>query len=85
MVPDQVVVQELGGEAVILELTSGRYYGLDEVGGRMWSLLEQHGVSGLAYEALLREYEVPREQLREDLLEFVDTLASRKLLEVQDE
>lgn len=85
MVPEQVVVRELAGEAVVLELTTGRYYGLDEVGVRMWSLLEQHGAIGRAYEDLLREFEVPREQLRRDLLEFVDLLASKNLLEIQDE
>lgn len=84
-VPEQVVFREVGGEAVVLELTSGRYYGLDEVGVRMWSLLAQHGTTGQALEDLLREFEVPRQKLCQDLLEFVDLLAAKKLLLIRDE
>lgn len=32
---------DLGGEAAILHLTTGTYYGLDPVGARIWTLLEQ--------------------------------------------
>ena len=83
-VPEQVLLREVGDEAVILELSTGHYYGLDEVGVRMWSLLAQHGTAGRAYRDLLAEFDVPEDQLRRDLLEFVDLLAAKKLLEVQD-
>ena len=32
---------DLGGEAAILDLKSGIYYGLDPVGTRIWSLIQQ--------------------------------------------
>ena len=38
-IPDGVVFREVKGEAVLLELETGRYYGLDEVGTRIWQLL----------------------------------------------
>ena len=38
--PD-VLFQEVGGEAVLLNLTSERYFGLDAVGTRVWQLIEQ--------------------------------------------
>ena len=79
-VPDQVMFRDLAGEAVLLELDSGRYFGLNESGTRMWSLLVHHGRIGLALEDLLREYDAPPEQIEQDLVFFVETLASRKLL-----
>jgi hypothetical protein len=83
--PDQVMFRDLAGEAVLLDLESGRYYGLNESGTRMWSLLVRHGRIGLALRDLLQEYDVPSERLEKDLLLFVETLASRKLLHLHEE
>jgi len=37
--PDGVLFRELEGEAVILSVEGGTYYGLDDVGTRMWTAL----------------------------------------------
>jgi hypothetical protein len=79
-IPDNVLFRELDGEAVILSLDSERYYGLDEVGTRMWQLLTEHQAIPPAYAALLEEYDVAEAQLRHDLLELVQKLADEKLL-----
>lgn len=79
-VPESVLFRDLDGEAVLLETGSGRYYGLDEVGTRMWSLIHSHGEIEAACRALLAEYDVPEDRLREDLGRFVETLAARGLL-----
>jgi len=79
-VPESVLFRDLDGEAVLLETGSSRYYGLNEVGTRMWSLLHLHGDIEAVCRALLAEYEVPEDRLREDLLRFVDTLAARGLI-----
>ena len=84
-VPRKVLFRDLGDEAVILELETGRYYGLDEVGSRMWSQLCRHGEVEATLRALREEYQVPEDELRRDLLEFVDRLASHKLLTLDDE
>ena len=81
-VPESVLFRDLDGEAVLLETASGRYYGLDEVGTRMWSLLQIHGETGAVCRALLAEYDVSEERLRTDLEKFIETLAARGLLKV---
>jgi hypothetical protein len=81
-VPESVLFRDLDGESVLLETGSGRYYGLDEVGTRLWNLLSRHGQVGAAYRDLLVEYQVPSDELQQDVLEFVGLLASRRLLEV---
>ena len=83
-VHEDVLFRELGGEAVILNLKSGKYYGLDEVGTRMWALLTQNGQVQPAYHALLDEYDVTAERLRLDLLRFIDELAAHGLLNVDE-
>ena len=81
-VPEEVLFREVGGEAVILHQETGKYYGLDEVGARMWLLLAEHGQLSPVYQTLLDEYEVTPEQLWHDLVALVDDLAAHDLLRV---
>jgi Coenzyme PQQ synthesis protein D (PqqD) len=83
-VPEQVMYRDLGGEAVILELESGQYYGLDEIGSTMWRRLQEHADVAGALGALRAEYDVAEDELERDLLEFVGRLAEFKLVELRD-
>jgi hypothetical protein len=81
-IPQTVLFRDLAGEAVLLHLDTGKYYGLDPVGARMWALLAQDGHMEQAYRALLDEYDVAPEQLERDLVAFVDKLAAQQLLTI---
>ena len=83
-VRDDVLFQDLDGEAVILNLENEYYYGLDEVGTRMWTLLVHHGHVEHAYQILLNEFNVAQDLLLKDLLALVDELASHGLLQVDE-
>ena len=83
-IPDDVLFRDLDGEAVILSTESGKYYGLDEVGTRMWNLLSRHGQIEPAYHALLAEYDVTEDTLQQDLLDLVDELVDEGLLRLDD-
>ena len=83
-VPAGVMFRDLDGEAVLLELDTGRYYGLNETGTRMWHLLREHGKVETVLQALLEEYDVPEERLRRELLSLVDSLVSQGLLLVDE-
>ena len=61
-VPDDVVFRELDGEAVVLNLESGMYFGLDEVGTRIWRLVEEHRSLRPALEALEVEFDAASDQ-----------------------
>ena len=82
--PDGVLVRELEGESVLLNLNSESYFGLDGVGTRMWAALTASPSIEAAYEILLNEYEVEPEHLRADLSQFVDRLAEAGLIDVSD-
>jgi hypothetical protein len=83
-IPEDVLFRDLGGEAVVLSLKSGKYYGLDEVGTRMWSLLAAHGRVEPVYRALLDEYDVAGDRLQQDLLHLIDELAAQQLLQIHE-
>ncbi len=76
--PD-VAFRELDGELVILNLETGTYFGLDEVGARAWRLIGDHGSLGDVFEALRSEYQVAPPVLEHDLLELVDQLCAKGL------
>jgi hypothetical protein len=77
------VFRELDGEAVILQLEAGMYYGLDPVGTRLWQLIEAHGQLRPVLDAALQEFDVPSDVLERDLIELVSRLAEKQLVVVQ--
>ena len=79
-IPDNVLFRELEGESVILDLDSEQYFGLDEVGTRMWQLITEADSIGATIDELVAEYDVEAEVLREDLSELIDTLVDKGLL-----
>jgi len=82
ILPEDVLISDIEGESVLLNVNSERYFGLDEVGTRMLSVLTASNSIQTAYEALLEEYEVEDEKLRHDLADLVDRLVDQGLLEV---
>jgi hypothetical protein len=76
--------RELDGEAVLLNLERGHYYGLDEVGARILSLLVDGQSLQQVHSALLAEYEVPSDPLWEDIVRLVGELQAEGLVVVHD-
>ena len=71
--PD-VLFQGVSGEIVILDLKSESYFGLDEVGARIWQLMQGHGGLQEVFEVMLEEYEVEADQLKTDMNKLMDDL-----------
>jgi hypothetical protein len=80
--PD-VLVQELEGDSVLLNLNSGRYFGLDHVGTRMWATLTTAASIQAASDTLQDEYEVEKDRLERDLQALVEKLVGHGLVEVR--
>ncbi len=83
-IPPSVLFRDLGGEAVLLELETGCYFGLDEIGTRIWRLIEKHGELPRVERELLEAYEVSPDHLAGDLSAFVRSLVSRGLLRAHE-
>jgi hypothetical protein len=81
-IPDGVLVQELQGESVLLNVNTESYYGLDEVGTRMWVVLSEASSIGDAIDTLLAEYEVERTALESDVNNLLIDLQEKKLVEL---
>lgn len=84
MAKDQVWC-EMAGEAVILNLASGIYYGLNPVGARVWSLIQEPKSVGRVLETLLEEYDVEPDRCESDLIALLQDLAARELIKIEPE
>ena len=82
--PD-VIVREIDGQSVILDLKTSRYLSLNEVGTRMWNVLLSSESVEAARSSLVREYEIEPQQLESDLHEFVEQLVAHGLIAIEGE
>jgi predicted DNA-binding transcriptional regulator len=79
----EVLVQELDGEAVLLNLESERYFGLDDVGTRVWRHLLEHRRLERVCEEMQKEYDVDESTLRADVLQLVEELIDAGIVTVE--
>ena len=77
-----ILFRLVGDEAVILNLKSEKYLGLDPIGTRIWTLLNCSGSIQEAYESLVAEFDVDPARLREDLDDLTDQLLEQGLIEI---
>jgi hypothetical protein len=73
---------DLAGEAAIVNLKNGVYYGLDPVGARIWNLIREPMTFAELCASLSREYDVDGPMLESDLREFIGQLAEQGLVEI---
>ena len=77
--PD-VVFRDLEGEAVILDLARGRYFGLNPIGTRVWTLLDAGTPIDQIVATLAGEYDAEHERIERDVMALIDELSSRGLI-----
>lgn len=80
--PAYVLVRVLDRECVLLNLETERYFGLDEIGTRMWQLATGSENLDAAYQELLEEFDVEPELLRSNFTELLSRLVDNGLLQV---
>jgi hypothetical protein len=79
------VSSDLAGESVILNLKSGTYYGLNEVGSIVWGLIQQPKAVGDIYQSILQDYDVDPQTCETDVQSLLQDLLKAQLIEIRDE
>jgi len=77
------LASSIGGETVILGLKAGRYYGVDQVGARVWQLVQTPRPVAEIRNAIVAEYDVDPARCEADLLKLLHQLAQAHLIEVR--
>ncbi len=76
---------DLNGEAVILNMRNGKYYGVDSVGSSVWDAIQTPVSFRDLQSAIMAEYEVDEETCRKAIRSFLEKMAREGLIEVFDE
>ncbi|MGB3757354.1 MAG: PqqD family peptide modification chaperone [Rivularia sp. (in: cyanobacteria)] len=82
---EEQISSDLGGESVILNMKTGVYHGLNEVGARVWDLIEKPKAVKDIKQVLLDEYEVEPDVCTDDLFLLLNNLKTAGLIEVKNE
>jgi hypothetical protein len=80
----ELLSTEFSEESVILNLRDGVYYGLDNVGARIWGLIQQPITVNAVRDVVVSEYDVSPDKAWEDLLQLLHALTSRGLVEFRE-
>lgn len=79
---EEVLFQNLDGEAVLLDLASETYFGLNDVGTRVWELLEASPTLGEISAQLQSEYDVEPARVEADVFDLATRLLEAGLASV---
>ena len=75
-----LMTADMNGSAVMMDIMTGKYYNLGEVGGRIWELIEEPMTVAALVQKLTAEYDVSAAQCRADILPFLAKLVERGLV-----
>lgn len=77
----ELLSSELDEETVMMDIETGDYYGLNNVGSRIWAHSENPVSVSELCEKLQGEFEVPADQCQSDVLDFLKELEERKVIQ----
>ncbi len=75
----EIMTADMKGDTVMMDVETGKYYNLGDVGGRIWALLESPITLGDLADRLIQEYDVSRENCLRDITPFLQSLLERGL------
>jgi len=81
---EDLSVAYLDDEAVLLDVQSGNYFGLNNVGVRIMDLIGEPRLVREICETLSQEYDVDPDQLKRDVLVFLEGLVAHQLIQIKD-
>ena len=70
------------GEAVLMSIGNGRYYRLDDIGTRIWVLIETPTSLGALCDQLVKEFKVEREACETDVMPLLEKMLKHNLIRV---
>ena len=76
---------EIDSEAVILDINSGTYFGLNEVSNYIWQLLQTSASQQQLVDRVLTEYEVTEAEAASDIEDLLKDMLDSGLVEVVNE
>lgn len=77
------MTRRVDDELVILDVSSGQYFGLNAVGASIWDRLEREATSEELVDMVVAEYDVARDQAAADVGALVRQLVDAGLVSME--
>lgn len=78
----EIDATDLDGEVVMMNMEKGQYFMMNDVGSRIWEIIEEPIKVSEIINALLSEFEVEREECENTVMEFLNDLNYGDLIRV---
>jgi len=78
------IYRDLDGEVVILNMKSGIYCGLNEVGASIWQMIQEPTSVKDVLNCLLEQYNVEPERCERELLALLHQMSDNGLIEMKN-
>ena len=85
VVKKEHLYSELQSEGVILSLSNGKYYGVNEVGASIWAAIQKPLKLKEIQSAIEQEYDVDSETCQQEILAFLEAMVKEDLIEIVNE
>lgn len=78
----EIDATDLDGEVVMMNMEKGQYFMMNEVGSRIWEIIEEPMKISELIDTLLGEFEVERDECENTVMEFLNDLSYGDLIKV---
>jgi hypothetical protein len=79
---DTAMARRVDDDVVILDITSGQFFGINDVGALVWDLLEQDTTRNALVDAVTAEFDVDAAQAGDDIDALIAQLSNAGLVEL---
>ena len=76
------VSSDLDGETVMMNIENGEYFKANEIGSRIWGLLEEQTTPRRICDQLLEEFDIESDTCEKQVFSFLETLLKDQLIQV---
>lgn len=82
-ISDNVLFQEIDNEYVLLNMETEQYFGLNDIGAKVWQIISQDGTTDILVKKIISEYDVPSDTLTSDIYQLLDELNKEQLITIE--
>ena len=80
-IPSTVMLQKVDDETLLFDSSTQLFFTLNDVGAKMWEVISRNTSMTVVMKELLDIYDIPEEQLKKDLYNFLVALSEQGLIQ----
>ena len=80
---NEILATAIDGEFVMMSIDTGKYYGLNSVGSRIWELIAQPTSVESVCKTLLGEFSVEKQKCEKEVLDILQQMFQKNLVVVK--